>query len=421
MSDILPSSPEAELGLLQALFSPKNADCVLALMAQRGLDADTAFANEYHSIIFTAAQEVRSKGGELDAITVKQRLIDTRKYEDHFWPLLVDCAVWYGSAGSEHYADILLEKTRLRQSIILARKTILRASCAQDEASTVWTEAAEGFSRIAQVRLGAKPLTMAQHLKAKIERLESPNPNENVLKTGLFKIDKMSRVKCGDMPLIKAEEKVGKSMLAITIAGNMALEGRACGYITLEMPVSEVIDRLYSGTSRIPMEKDHQSKMNEGDFRACEMANVKLQAIRFEPRDDARDLASVLCVCREWKRKWPDLAAVFVDYAQLIDGGRRKGDTKENEIATISRSLRALSIELNAAFFVLSQVNKEGDSRESKSLEQDATAIWHLKLEKEPGKRILAVPRQRNGESGIAFPVSFLGNIARVEDFRPEP
>lgn len=418
--EILPSSPEAELGLLQSLFAFKNADRVLALVADRGMTEETCFSNESFSLIFGAAKFLRGEGVEIDFITVKQRLVDERKWSDHLQPILADCQTGVASAA-EHYRDILFEKHQLRSCYLLAKKTALRSITAQDEAPQIIAEAAQGFGRIGQVALGSKPLTMAQHLKAKIERLEAENPNEGILKTGLFKLDKMSRVKRGDMPLIKAEEKIGKSMLAVTMAGNMILEGHACGYITLEMPVAEVIDRLHAGTSRVPMEKDHQSKMNEGDYRAIAVANTKLTHARFEPRDDARDLASVLCVCREWKRKWPDLAAVFVDYAQLIDGCRRKGDTKETEIATISRSLRALSIELNTAFFVLSQVNKDGDARESKSLEQDATAIWHMKLEKEPGKRIIAVPRQRNGESGIAFPVSFLGNIARVEDFRPEP
>jgi hypothetical protein len=88
--------------------------------------------------------------------------------------------------------------------------------------------------------------------------------------------------------------------------------------------------------------------------------------------------------------------------------------------------LRLLSNELNFAIVVLSQVNEDGKSRESRALEHDCTAIWKLlPCEGDAKSRFLAIPYQREGESGIQFPLTFLGHLASFENFsgkdEPEP
>lgn len=75
-------------------------------------------------------------------------------------------------------------------------------------------------------------------------------------------------------------------------------------------------------------------------------------------------------------------------------------------------------MELELPLILLSQLNADGFTRESRALEQDATAMWKVGVDPdEPNKRWIEIPWQRNGESNIRFPVTFLGYCARVENY----
>jgi replicative DNA helicase len=161
--------------------------------------------------------------------------------------------------------------------------------------------------------------------------------------------------------------------------------------------------------------------MFEGDLRRCEMANRSMSAWKFTLRSDVYDLASIVAVSRMTKTRYPDLAAIFVDYAQLVRGERRKGDSREQEVAGVSRTLRLLGIELNAAVILLSQLNADGATRESTSLEKDTTAIWKLLAREDENERLFFIPRQRDGESNVGRPIAFFGAEARVENLADDP
>ncbi len=134
-------------------------------------------------------------------------------------------------------------------------------------------------------------------------------------------------------------------------------------------------------------------------------------------RDDVYDLSSIVAVIRQAK----DLTLVVADYAQLIRPNL-KDSNREQEVAKISRTLRLVAMETKVPIILLSQLNEQGRSRESRSLEQDTTANWNIVFDdEEPNERMITIPYQRNGESGIQFKVAFLGAIARVENLAYEP
>jgi len=109
-----------------------------------------------------------------------------------------------------------------------------------------------------------------------------------------------------------------------------------------------------------------------------------------------------------------------VDHAQLV---RASGiETRREEVEKVSRELRLLAMELHVPLLLLCQLNKEGETRETKALEMDATAMWRIDRTSnvENGERRLVIPWQRNGESGIAANVAFNGSLARVENLSRE-
>jgi len=131
------------------------------------------------------------------------------------------------------------------------------------------------------------------------------------------------------------------------------------------------------------------------------------------------DLHKIIAVARREKARH-DTGLIVVDYAQLV---RASGtDSRREEVEKVSRGLRLLAMELHVPLLLLCQLNKEGETRESKALEMDATALWRIDRtsDVENGERRLAIPWQRNGESGIAPTVTFIGALARVENIARE-
>jgi replicative DNA helicase len=175
------------------------------------------------------------------------------------------------------------------------------------------------------------------------------------------------------------------------------------------------------------MWKNHISKLNEEEIATWMSGATKLMELPIWIRDDAFDLAKIAAITRQVHRKQqtahkadanqPELFLVVMDYAQLIRGRTTNKSTREQEVSSVSRTLRLLAMETNLAICVLSQLNKDGESRESKALEQDATAGWMIQFnEEDPKVRSLYIPWQRNGDSGALVNAAFLGDIARFEN-----
>jgi replicative DNA helicase len=218
------------------------------------------------------------------------------------------------------------------------------------------------------------------------------------------------------MPLLTGERKSGKSITALTIAKNVAHDGGSVLYFSLESPFPEIMDRLYAGESRIPMGLHHHTRLNEEQAaKACKAAE-SLGKLVFDIRDDVYDLSTMVAIIRQ-----SEATLVIADYAQLIRPNL-KDSNREQEVAKISRTLRLIAMETKKPIILLSQLNEQGRSRESRALEQDTTANWNIVFdEDEPNERTIEIPYQRNGESGIRFKVAFLGSIARVENLAYEP
>jgi replicative DNA helicase len=149
-------------------------------------------------------------------------------------------------------------------------------------------------------------------------------------------------------------------------------------------------------------------------------AHEKLKALKFSIRDDLQELTSICAAARRHVSRNPQ-TLIVIDYAQLV---RVKADSRREEVEKVSRDLRLLAMELVVPIILLCQLNKEGDTRETMTLSMDATAMWQVEVVKKEGEkdaRLLCIPWQRNGESGLSFQITFLGEIARFEDYIEEP
>lgn len=422
---LLPQSADAEQGVLGSLLlSPRD---VLIICGERGLTHEH-FHIPAHADIFRVCNGFADKHRALDVITLTEELRAQKLLDQCGGPAFITDLFTSlpTAANASFYIEILEDKHRLREMIRAATECTARAYEADADGNDLLATLADTLARIAGASQRGTTKSLKTLLQEKIARMEDGEPDADRIPTGISKLDQESPLRLGDMPLISGERKAGKSILALSIARNVVLEDVPTLYFSLEDRTAKVIDRLFAAESQIPMANHHAASMKEGDFTKATHAVNRLAAKQLFIRDDVYDLTAIVAVSRQMKAKHPTMALIVVDYAQLVRVRLAKGSNREQEVAAISRALRMLSMELNVAVVVLCQLNKEGETRESKALEQDCTAMWKVVVpdakcegyEKgdENCKRLILIPFQRNGDSGIAFPVSFRGHIARIDN-----
>jgi replicative DNA helicase len=330
------------------------------------------------------------------------------------------CNTCYSPMVFGYYAELLLEAHAKRSLVTTCNSTISQAQSPGIEGAELVKET---IAKLEGIPLSALvPLTpsLAEAVQEKIERLETGVPDQDVLLTGLTKLDNASPLRSGDLALIVGERKAGKSILALTICANIAKTNLPVLYFSLEDRLPKVVDRLFSGVSRLPTSKHHFDRMNPTETVKAAYAAQELSKWQLTIRDDVYDLPKLIAVAREEKVR-NNIGLMVVDYAHLVRSPGNKDQNRQQEVASVSRQLRFLAMETHVPILLLSQLNEAGATRESRALEQDATACWQISTEPdEPNKRWLEIPWQRNGKSGIKFPVTFIGEIARVENYEDE-
>jgi replicative DNA helicase len=180
--------------------------------------------------------------------------------------------------------------------------------------------------------------------------------------------------------------------------------------ISLEMPASQILDRIIAKQANVSLRTLAEGVKNEGELHRVGTAITRLARTGLVVRDDLYDLASI-CATARAMAKSGGLKAVVVDYIQLVRYDLGKDGTREREVAEVSRGLRLLAMELKCVLFAITQLNESGKARESRAIGQDATAVIVVKVEDEEYREI-SIPIQRNGPCGVKTSMRFSGRTA---------
>lgn len=421
---ILPQALDSERGVLSSfLLSPKAAG---AICAERKIGAGH-FASPAHAEIFSHVSEMWHEARDIDFITLTQRLRDKGALDQCGGAAFVTELFTYlpTAANLSNYIEAVEDKWVLREIITICSEHVETAHAAQDDPRGLLDGLASRVSAISAPSSN-RTMTLRQALSDKLRRIEEDEPEKDAVPTGLTNLDDKSPLRLGDMPLISGERKSGKSILALTVCRNVALNVGPVLYFSLEDSMAKVTDRLVAAEAAIPIIRHSTKTLIEGDMPRLHRSISVLKDLPLVIRDDCYDLGAIMAVARQQKAQTPTLKLIAVDYGQLVRAVVSKGANREQEMATVSRGLRLLSMELQVVVLVLVQLNKDGDTRESKAWEQDCTAMWKIVTlaDDDPDynrTRVLTVPFQRNGESGIGFKLAFLGHIARFDNYAEEP
>lgn len=208
--------------------------------------------------------------------------------------------------------------------------------------------------------------------------------------TGYRAFDKNFRMLPGRIALLAAETGGGKSALAVNLALNVARTGGAVLYVSLEMTAPELVTRMIANYGAINL-GEIQSAKDKDDYKTLEAVSIagsELKDLKIDFCCRVIPVNKIRTLIKRTRAKYGKCDLVIVDYLQLLYTNKNK-DTREREVAEISRTLKAIAQTENTCILALSQVNRQRaqrgeselylyDIRESAAPTHDADAVFLL-------------------------------------------
>lgn len=374
------------------------------------------FYAEQNRLFFDTIHHLWSEGKQFDLITCCNAMERTDVLKSVGGASAVT-QIWFTCPTAEiapYYIETLLDGLGRRKLVKLCADSTKLATQATEELSAIVANHQHQLSDISMIASG-KEKTWPEQVQEVVEALLGKRPDESVVSTGIEFLDQYSRMSRGCMPLIGGQRKSGKTTLALSILLNVAKQGIPSAYLTLEETVADTVKKLLSGLTRIPIDKLQQ---NDDEF--CK-AGIALSVLPITVVGHLRRLSQISAWCFDQVKR-NSLAFVIVDYAQIVTSDTAHKDANRQEkVAEISRELQRTAMECRIPLLLLSQLNADQETRESRALEQDCSAMWRLEvIEGEANVRKLRIPFQRHGPSDVWRKVTFLGDICRVENLARE-
>jgi replicative DNA helicase len=441
MSDrTLPHNLEAEKCVLGAILINNQA----FNQAAEVIDAHDFF-RDAHRRIFEKMIGLTDRSEPVDLVTLKDELGRSGELDEVGGPAYIS-ALTDGvprSANVEYYARIVKEKSTLRRLIQSANEMLTRAYDAEQDADDLLDLAEQSIFKIAENRLRAGFVPLSELVGTSyqlIERLQAHKGLVTGVPSGFVDLDEMtSGFQKQDLVIIAARPSMGKTSFVLNVGLNAAIEaGKTVGIFSLEMSNDQLFIRMLTSEARIDAHRFRGGFLGDADYERLTTASARLHDAKvFIDDSPGLGLLEMRAKARRLKLEH-GLDLLVVDYLQLMQG-RGRFENRQQELASISRSMKILAKELDVPILALSQLSRapEGrtdhrpqlsDLRESGALEQDADLVLFIyreemyaqEAERRPeveGLAELIIGKQRNGPVGTAR-LAFLKQYTRFENLQ---
>jgi replicative DNA helicase len=378
------------------------------------------FYREQHRYIYEALQALADSQQPCDPVTLSAELTRRGKVDIvGGMPELAMIAIETPSAMHvEHYASIVADKATIRRLSIAAgeiAKVAFRddqtAQGALDEAERLLFAVTSGKQQVSMEHI-ARPLQrVVDVLDLAMDGMSAGVPS------GFVAIDQMlGGFQRSDLIICAARPAMGKSALMLSIADYAARKaGAKVAIFSLEMSKDQLVQRLLSMRTGIDSHRIRMRKIHDDEWgKIMEISNEIRQVGLYIDDTPALSIEAIQRTARRMHAEG-GLDMIVVDYLQLMTG---KGQNREQEIASISRGLKAMARELNVPVLALSQLSRKveeradkrpmlSDLRESGSLEQDTDVVMFIYREdyyvEETDRQNIAdiiVAKHRHGATG---------------------
>ncbi len=420
---VIPQAIDIEKALLGALLIEKDAIAKVVDL----LHPET-FYDPRHQKIYRAIRSLFEQGLPVDLLSTTEVLRRSGDLNEIGPYYLAELTLGVASsANAETYARLLVEKYLLRQVIALAGELTEKAFQEETDAFDLLDAAENRLYELSQhhLRRTVQPAQrVLQETLAVLEKLRQKNQPLTGVPSGFPELDRMTAGwQKSDLIILAARPSMGKTAFALNLAHHAALNGYPVALFSLEMSALQLMYRLISLEVEISSERLRTGQIPPDLWLALPQKLERLaQAPLFIDDTPSITIYDLRAKCRRLKAE-KDIQLVMIDYLQLM-GTTQRTANREQEIASISRSLKALARELEVPIIALSQLSRAvetrggdrrpqlSDLRESGSLEQDADVVLFLYrpeyygiLQDEEGQPTQGITevllsKQRNGPIG---------------------
>ncbi|MFN4261719.1 MAG: replicative DNA helicase [Gemmataceae bacterium] len=398
------------------------------------------FYSDAHQKIFQGMITLYDRGHPVDLVMLAE-LLKEQKHIDDIGGYAYLGELWDAAptaANAEYYARIVRDKAIVRH-LIHASTEILRDSYDQAQPADQLLEGAERkILDIAQLGVTGQTVTLQEALQEAYDRIDTRTQKEHLsisgLPTGFIDLDeKTAGLQNSELIIIAARPSVGKTAMALNIVRHIAVDAKQpVFFVSLEQSRVELAERLLCCQARVDSHKVRIGRLNSEDMeKLIEAGDHLRQAKLFIDDTPAQGMLRIAANARRLKLRH-DIRLVAIDYLQLIEPDNRR-DSRQEQVAVISRRLKFLARELQIPVIALAQVNRSAedrqdhrprlaDLRESGSIEQDADTVLLLHRPEmyEPGQHDgtveVIIGKQRNGPTGEVT-LAFVKQFMRFENF----
>lgn len=428
----LPHNINAERAVLGALLLRPEAINEIADLIQ-----PEDFYHLSHSIIFITLTELYEEEQTFDLITLTNRLTQKKKLDEAggvgYLASLIEAVPT--ALNIVYHAEIVSKKALSRKLLVVSNKVVY--DCFEDSESitSVLDRAEQEIFKLGEQRIRSNVSHVGQIITNNLEKLEKLYQRKETvtgISSGFLELDKLtSGFQNSDMIIIAARPSVGKTSLLLNMAQYIAInEKQPILLFSLEMSKEAIGTRLLSSMGKLKSEKLRTGNLSQKDWDTVSNAASELYKAPIYIDETANISVLELRAKARRMKNIHDIAIIFIDYLQLMKAAGRI-ESRQQEIAQISSSLKALAKEINVPIVVCSQLSRDiekrrekkprlSDLRESGSIEQDADVIGFLYRDDDdqdvmnvPGKSTninLLIAKQRNGPTGNV-PLLFFNQI----------
>ena len=454
----MPYSIEAEESLLGAMLQNPQAISI-ALSKINSKD----FYSERNRLLYESVIEMHNRNIAVNGETALRYLKENDLFEklfqndEAYLMRIIDGTPFYQNA--KYYAEIIAEKSLLRDLILAAQDIEKSAYESKDnETKEVADFAEKKIFEVTQRRLDNDFIHIRDLLYEALTSIEERKKHKSAVTgvpSGFTGLDRVTHgFQPSDLIILAARPSVGKTSFALNIVEhvmtNVETMSFGIGFFSLEMSRMQLVERLISSKARInlsrvrsgDLERTEWTKLGQ-TFNSLSQSNLLIddssQLTIMEIRGKARQMKYKFAEMSKTSGKNIDLKLIVVDYLQLIHSNiqTRRNGTREQEIADISRGLKALAKELNIPVVALAQLSRAveqrqdkprlSDLRESGSIEQDADLVMFLHRQKpnrddeevidERNNQVeVILAKHRNGSIIDGLPLNFVAEQTRFEN-----
>ncbi len=429
-----PHSIEAERNLLGTLLiACGDTSRIFELLKPE------SFFSRQHQLLYEAIREVHGEHANVDTVLVREVLdrsgnLDAAGGLDYILGLTESVQT---SANTEQYAEIIHDRYLRRGLIETCDHVLQDAYENQSPARTLLDQAEVSILELTGDE-GVKQMTpMREVVKQSFDLIDSWEKGNTGTPTGFRELDDLTSggLHPGELVVVAGRPSMGKTTLSMNIAHNVAMrQGLPVAVFSLEVDKRQIAINLLCRAGQVPAQKLRSVTLSQREWENLAQAAQSLSKLPIYV-DDAAGLNTMAIRSRARRLKnRHDLGLIVIDYLQLLEMGGGRQENRQQEISTISRSLKLLARELSVPIITISQLSRAvesredhkprmSDLRESGAIEQDADVIlliyrdeyYHPEKEESKGKAEVIIAKQRNGPTG-SVKLAFIGEQLRFED-----